>query len=218
MLFENGDRIVFTGDSTTDADRGRPVGEGLWAGTGTGYVRQIENILNVVYPDKLFWISNTGCGGNTSLDLRNRWQNDVMNLKPDWVSVMIGINDIWRRFDSPAIRSSHVYANEYRQNLCEMMERTLPVVKGMVLISPYYIEANREDRMRAATDEYITICAEVAKKYNIVFVNVQQAFDEYLQYRHSSYVAWDRVHPGPIGSAIIAREFLKAIGMDRSYI
>ena len=99
-----------------------------------------------------------------------------------------------------------------------MMERTLPVVKGMVLISPYYIESNREDSMRAATDEYVAICGEVAKKYNTVYVNVQQAFDEYLVYRHSSYIAWDRVHPGPVGSAIIAREFLKAVGMDRSYI
>lgn len=218
MLFENGDRIVFTGDSITDADRKRPIGEGLWEGVGTGYVRQIENILNVVYPDKLFWISNTGCNGDNSRDLLARWQNDVMNLKPDWVSVMIGVNDIWRRFFSPAIRTRHVYAAEYRQNLCEMMERTLPVVKGMVLLSPYYIESNREDSMRQAVDEYGAICAEVAKKYNTVFVNTQQAFDEYLVYRHSSYIAWDRVHPGPIGSAIIAREFLKAVGMDRSYI
>ncbi len=218
MLFENGDRIVFTGDSTTDAERGRPVGEGLWAGTGTGYVRQIENILNVVYPDKLFRISNTGCSGNTSRDLLGRWQNDVMNLKPDWVSLMIGINDIWRQFDQPAITSSHVYPGEYRQNLCEMLERTLPVVKGMILIAPYYIENNREDRMRQVTDEYAAICAEVAKKYNVTYVNVQPSFDDYLTYRHSSYIAWDRVHPGPIGSAIIARDVLKAVGMDRAFI
>ncbi len=218
MLFENGDRIVFTGDSTTDAERGRPVGEGLWAGTGTGYVRQIENILNVVYPDKLFRISNTGCSGNTSRDLLARWQNDVMNLKPDWVSLMIGINDIWRQFDSPAITSAHVYPDAYKQNLCEMLERTLPVVKGMVVISPYYIENNREDRMRQVTDEYAAICADVAKKYHVLYVNVQQAFDDYLTYRHSSYIAWDRVHPGPVGSAIIAIEVLKAVGMDRNYI
>ena len=58
----------------------------------------------------------------------------------------------------------------------------------------------------------------MAKKYNTVFVNLQRAFDDYLVYRHSSYIAWDRVHPGPIGSTIIAREFLKAVGIDRSFL
>ena len=73
MLFENGDHIVFTGDSTTDNGRGRPVGEGLWDGVGSGYVRVIENILNVVYPERLYWISNTGVSGNTTRDLHDRW-------------------------------------------------------------------------------------------------------------------------------------------------
>ena len=57
MLFTSGDRIVFTGDSVTDAGRGRPVGEGLWQGVGDGYVRTIDNILNVVYPDWRLWVS-----------------------------------------------------------------------------------------------------------------------------------------------------------------
>ena len=141
-----------------------------------------------------------------------------MNLNPDWVSVMIGINDIWRQFDSPGVRSSHVYPAEYRENLCEMMERTLPAVKGVILMSPFYMEPCREDFMRAMTDQYVKICEEVAKKYNCHYVNIQAAFDEYLQYRHSSYISWDRVHPGHIGSLIIAREFLKAIGIDRAFL
>ena len=124
MLFTSGDRIVFTGDSVTDAGRGRPVGEGLWQGVGDGYVRTIDNILNVVYPDWRLWVSNTGTGGDTSRSLKKRWQEDVMNLKPDWVSLMIGINDIWRQFDTPTIPEQHVYPAEYRENLCEMLERT----------------------------------------------------------------------------------------------
>ncbi len=141
-----------------------------------------------------------------------------MNLKPDWVSVMIGINDIWRQFDTPTIPEQHVYLPEYRDNLCEMLERTLPVVKGVIIMSPYYMETNREDPMRHMTDEYIKVCEEVAKKYNCHYVNIQQAFDDYLIYRHPTYISWDRVHPGEIGSMIIAREFLKAIGMDRPLI
>ena len=218
MLLQNGDRIVFTGDSTTDAGRARPVGEGLHQGVGDGYVRQIENILNVLYPDWALWISNTGNSGDTSRALKARWQNDVMNLNPDWVSVMIGINDIWRQYDSPGVLNRHVYADEYRDNLCEMMERTLPAVKGVILMSPFFMEPCREDMMRQTTDRYVKICEDVAKKYNCHYINLQSAFDEYLQYRHSSYISWDRVHPGHIGSLIIAREFIKAIGVDRSFL
>ena len=218
MLFTSGDRIVFTGDSVTDAGRGRPVGEGLWQGVGDGYVRTIDNILNVVYPDWRLWVSNTGTGGDTSRSLKKRWQEDVMNLKPDWVSLMIGINDIWRQFDTPTIPEQHVYPAEYRENLCEMLERTLPVVKGVILMSPYYMELNREDPMRKMTDEYIKICEEVAKKYNCHYINIQQAFDDYLIYRYPAYISWERVHPGEIGSMIIAREFLKSVGMDRTLI
>ena len=99
MIIGDGDRIVFTGDSVTDAGRGRPIGEGLHAGVGSGYVRQIENLLNVLYPERRFFITNTGCSGDTSRELKARWQNDVMNLKPDWVSVMIGVNDVWHELE-----------------------------------------------------------------------------------------------------------------------
>ena len=85
-------------------------------------------------------------------------------------------------------------------------------------MSPYYMELNREDPMRKMTDEYIKICEEVAKKYNCHYINIQQAFDDYLIYRYPAYISWDRVHPGKIGSMIIAREFLKSVGMDRTLI
>lgn len=218
MLFSDGDKIIFTGDSVTDAGRGRPVGEGLHAGVGGGYVRQIDNILNVVYPDWRFWVVNTGSSGDTSRTLKARWQEDVMNLKPDWVSLMIGVNDVWRQFDSPGVIGAQVSLTEYTATLCELLERTLPAVKGMILISPFYMEPLRDDPMRRMVCDYARAAENAAKKYNCLYVNVQQAFDDFLNYRHSSYISWDRVHPGPIGSTIIAREFLKAVGMDRQFI
>ncbi len=211
MLFENGDHIVFMGDSVTWWHR-NVAGEGLHDGVGKGYVQMIENILNVTYPDKLFWITNTGVSGITSREI-----TDGPDRPADWVSLMIGINDIWRRFDTPQ-NEHQVYAEEYRKNLIAFLDKTLPKVKGVILMSPYYLETNREDPMRKAVDEYIEICREVAKEYNLVYVECQNAFDEYLQYRHPTHVNWDRVHPGYYGSAIIAREFLKTIGMDRPFI
>lgn len=216
MLFNDGDKIVFTGDSVTDAGRVRPVGEGQ--GIGAGYVRKIDNLLNVVYPERRLWIVNTGVSGDTSLTLKARWQEDVLNLKPDWVSMMIGVNDVWRQFDLPGIPGYHVSLDKYTEAVSEMIERTLPSVKGMIIISPYYMESQTEDAMRKMVCEYAHAVENIAKQYNCLYVDVQKAFDEYLKYRYSAYISWDRVHPGEIGSTIIAREFLKAIGMDRPFV
>ena len=89
MIFENKDKIVFTGDSVTDAGRKRPVGEGLWEGLGTGYVRNVDSMLAMLYPEMMLHIANTGTGGAASCDMLARWQTDVMDLKPDWVFLMI---------------------------------------------------------------------------------------------------------------------------------
>lgn len=218
MLFSDGDRIVFTGDSVTDVGRGRPVGEGIHAGTGNGYVRIIETILNVFYPEMNIRVSNTGSSGDNILSLSNRWEQDVLNLKPDWISVCIGINDVWRQFDSPSVTDLHVYPDVYEKTLNELIERSLPKVKGMILATPYYIENLKDDPMRKRMDEYSAIVKKTAEKHpdKIIFVDLQSAFDDYLNYRHSSFIAWDRVHPNQVGSLIMARAILEASGINIS--
>ncbi len=218
MLLNSGDRIVFTGDSITDCERLRPIGEGFFQGVGNGFVRQVDNLLNVMYPDRYFWITNTAIGGETSRGMLARWQTDVLDLKPDWVNLMIGMNDVWRNFDQPAIRSYHVPKTEYKDNLARMLEQTMPVVKGVFLMSPFYLEPNQQDPMRSMANEYVEVCRETAKEYGCRFADMQAAFDDYLQYRHPTYVSGDRVHPGPIGSTLIAREFLKLIEADRAFV
>ena len=214
MLFENMDRIVFTGDSVTDMERARPVGEGLFDNVGRGYVRVIENMLNAWYPEILVRISNTGTDGNTSRDLRARFQPDVVDLKPDWVSICIGINDVWRQFDSPAIPDDHVTPEEYEENLEAMILAVKENVKGIFLLSPYYMEPNKTDPMRERMDAYGAVCRKLAEKHGCRFVDLQEVFDRYFQYRHSSYIAWDRVHPNQVGATIIAKAFLEQCGFE----
>ena len=103
MVFEDLDRIVFAGDSVTDMGSIQPIGEGLFDNTGRGYVRVIENMLSVYYPDVRVRVTNSGISGNTSRDLLQRFNRDVVELNPNWVSICIGINDVWRQFDSPAM-------------------------------------------------------------------------------------------------------------------
>lgn len=218
MLFSNRDTILFTGDSITDAGRKRPIGEGKWDGVGNGYVRLIDVLLNVCYPENTYHIVNTGISGNTSRDLLARWQTDVLDLKPDYVSVCIGVNDVWRQFDEPDCFYNHVDIQAYRQNLEKMIEITKDKVKGIILMTPYYMESNKEDLMRKKMDEYGAVVKELAQKYSLICVDLQAEFDDYLKYRYSGYLQWDRVHPGPVGSMIIARAFLRAIGFDRKLI
>lgn len=214
LLFENGDRIVFAGDSVTDMGSAQPVGEGLFDNVGRSYVRVIENMLAVSYPKVFLRVTNSGISGNTSRDLKNRFDRDVVNLNPQWVSICIGINDVWRQFDSPALTDICCDLDEYEANLREMIEKIKDKVKGIFLITPYYIEPNRKDMMRARMDEYCAVCKRLAKEYGCIFVDFQQMFEDYCKIRHSSYLAWDRVHPNQIGATLMAKEFLSHCGYD----
>lgn len=214
MLFENGDRIVFAGDSVTDMGSVNPVGEGLSDNLGNGYVREVENLLTAWYPELNIRITNSGISGNTSRDLAERFDRDVVELNPDWVSICIGINDVWRQFDVPAIADAAVLPDEYEANMEEMILKIKDKVKGIFIISPYYIEVNREDFMRKRMDEYVEICKKLAKKYSLYFVDFQKMFEDFCKIQHSSKLAWDRVHPNRMGAMLQAKEFVKHIDFD----
>lgn len=214
MIFDDMDRIVFAGDSVTDMGSVQPVGEGLGDNVGNGYVRAVENLLSAVYPELRIRVTNSGISGNTSRDLLARYERDVVSLKPDWVSICIGINDVWRQFDCPAMADRWVLPEEYRENIEKMIIAVKDSVKGIFILSPYYMEPNREDTMRKRMDEYTAICAELAEKHGCRFVNFQKMYEDYFQIRHSTSIAWDRVHPNRIGSALMAREFLKQCDFD----
>lgn len=214
MIFENMDRIVFAGDSVTDMGSEQPVGEGLFDNVGRSYVRVIENMLAVYYPERKIRITNSGTSGNTSRDLLERFDRDVVSLNPDWVSICIGINDVWRQFDCPAMTNTHVYPDEYRENMEKMILSVKDKVKGVFILTPYIMEPLREDMMRKRMDEYVEICRELAEKYNCVFVDFQKMYEDYCNIRHSSCIAWDRIHPNQIGATLMAREFLKHCEFD----
>lgn len=214
MIFENGDRIVFAGDSVTDRGSAKPVGEGLGDNLGFGYVRMIENLLAAVYPEVCLRVTNSGISGNTSRDLLARFERDVLALNPDWVSICIGINDVWRQFDTPAMYDWAVQPEEYESNLRAMLDALVGRVKGIFLLSPYYMEPLSEDWMRVRMQQYVEICRRLAEEYGAIFVDFQAMFDRYFVYRHSTFIAWDRVHPNQIGATLMAREFLSAAGFE----
>ncbi len=215
MLFEKHDTVLFIGDSISDYERARPVGEGLFNAWGRSYVACAGALLGCMYPELGLRVVNMGVSGNQVRDLKARWQSDVMDRKPDWVSVLIGINDVWRQFDCPQMPETHVSKEEFERTYEELILQTLPRVKGMILMTPYYMEPNRQDAMRARMDEYGAIVKKLAEKHALTCVDLQAGWDRLFQYMHPMNIAWDRIHPNQIGAMYIAKQFLAAVGFER---
>ena len=207
-------KFLLIGDSVTDMGRAQPVGEGLFNPHGTGYPNVVQGLLTSVYPDYFVNVVNMGVSGNTVRDLKARWQKDVIDMKPDWVSVMIGVNDVWRQFDVPQLPDRAVQPEEYRATLGELVDRTQPLVKGMVLMTPVFWEPNAADAMSARVREYGAICREIATEKDVLFCDAQAYADRVLRHCHSSYIAWDRVHPNIPGANVLAHALLDTIEFD----
>lgn len=215
MLLQKNDTLLFIGDSISDFERARPVGEGLFNAWGQSYVANAASLLCCMYPELNLRIINMGVSGNQIRDLDARWQTDVLVLKPDYVSVLIGINDVWRQFDSPQMPELHVPLDEYEATYRKLIEKTLPIVKGMILMTPYYMETNRQDAMRAKMDAYGAVVKALCEQYSLLCVDLQAGWDKLFAHMHSTNIAWDRIHPNQIGCMYIAKQFLRAIGADR---
>lgn len=216
MKLERGQRLVMIGDSITDCDRKFPHGEGLFQGVGKGYVSLVDAMLQVAYPELSIRVTNMGIGGNTIRDLKARWQSDVLELKPDWLSVMIGINDVWRQFDQPVIPESHISLEEYERTLEEIVKSALPGLQGLVIMTPFYLEPNAEDRMRSRMDKFGRAAQRVAERNGALYIDTQAVFAPMFEHVHPTAIASDRVHPSLAGHLMLARAFLRMIGFDWS--
>ena len=213
MIIPSHSKLVMIGDSITDCGRERPAGEGKGDALGSGYVSHINALLEATDPTLEIRIVNMGISGNTVRDLKQRWQTDVLDLTPDWLSVMIGINDILRHFNRRHLRDWHVSLEEYEQTLGKLVASAKQHgVEGVILMTPFFIEGNTGDRIREMTHSYGEAMKRVALRYGAIFVDVQQAFDRYLAHHYSMELALDRVHPVQTGHMIIARTWLQAVG------
>jgi len=212
MKIQPNTKLVMIGDSITDCGRARPIAEAAsWDSLGTGYVSLVNAFLSATLPQARIRVVNMGVGGNTVSDLAARWSSDVLDLKPDWLSVMIGINDVWRQFDTRLQTETHISVDQYAKTLDTLIRATRPQLKGLVLMTPYFIEPNRADPLRAMMDEYGAVVRELAGRHQAIFVDTQAAFDNILTGLHPMALAVDRVHPNLTGHMLLARAFLNAV-------
>lgn len=214
MIIPNGKKLVMIGDSITDYERARPVGEGPHEGIGKSYVALVDALLRVVYPESRIRVVNMGTSGDTIRDLKKRWSTDVLDLNPDWVSILVGANDVWRQFDSPLMKEDHVLIDEYRETYEQLIRFTKKEVEGLILMAPFYMEPNPEEPMRKTMDAYAQVVRELADKHQCAFVDLPASFDGFFRHYSPQAIAWDRIHPNVIGHVVIARAFVNVLGFD----
>lgn len=200
--------IAFIGDSITDCGRTRPIGEA--SGLGNGYVSLFDAAWRVRFPEHGLRVLNFGVSGDTIRDLAKRW-GDAIDSQAETVAVMIGINDVWRQFDRADRPGLGVPLDEYTQTL-DRLVRDLGVRKrGALLMTPFFIEPNRGEPMRATMDRYGDVVKGVARHYGVACLDTQAIFDRLLASMHPYALAGDRVHPGTTGHMALALALLEIL-------
>lgn len=207
MQIEDGAVVLFQGDSITDAGRSRENDAML----GSGYASMLAAQLGARFPERHIRFLNRGISGNRVANLESRWQKDCIDLKPDWVSIMIGINDTWRAFDSNEATSTADYAASYRRLLEQVRDQ---LDARLILIEPFVL-AHPEDRKRWRDDlnPRIDAVRELAQEFGAILVPLDGIFAAVCCQREPAFWAADGVHPTPVGHALIARSWLSVVGV-----
>jgi len=206
--FKKGSRLLFQGDSITDMNWGRNEADRNHY-LGHSYVYLIAARLGVDMPEAQLEIFNRGMSGHVVEDLRNRWQKDAIDMKPDVLSILIGTNDVGR-----GVRPD-VFEKDYRQIL-DASRKANPELR-LVLIDPFILPtgglANKDawTSRRAATDALCVVVKKLATDFNAVHIKTQDIFDAAAKSVSPVQWMWDGIHPLPQGHELIARNWLQEV-------
>ncbi|ENH96423.1 hydrolase [Gracilibacillus halophilus YIM-C55.5] len=200
-----GQRIVMIGDSITEEGRFEDQEK-----IGDGYVRLIHDYLQVTEPDRGYQVINKGVGGDRVTDLKSRWQQDVIELQPDTVSISIGINDVWRQLDQPHIEQ--VFPDQfeaiYQQLIEQVYERTNAHI---ILMEPTVIEENIQSEGNQRLKDYVDIVRKLARTHQATLVPTHQVFLTYLTSQSTYPLTTDGVHMNPAGNMLMAKTWLETV-------
>lgn len=202
-------KILFIGDSITDAGRNKT--NGSVVSMGQGYALMVSSELAYQNPGKYEFV-NTGISGNRIVDVYSRIKVDCWNHNPDVLSILIGVNDVWHEFGS----QNGVDAERFEKMYRILIEDTKKAVNGIkiVILEPFVLcgEGTEEhyDEFRKEVEKRAEIARKIAEEYNLTFIPLQAAFDEAAQ--NSSPELWlrDGVHPTPAGHRLITEKWLNA--------
>ena len=204
-------KILFQGDSITDAGRSRENATVL----GQGYPHLVKACLGFENPGEYEFV-NKGISGNRVVDLYARMKCDILNIKPDFMSILIGVNDVWHDFhESPNGVEADKYFKVYDM-LIEEIKSELPDIKIMIF-EPFVLkgtgtsdDGDKWDVFSAEVAKRAEKAKLIAQKHNLKFVSLQDKFDEAAKKAPNDYWLVDGVHPSAMGHELIKREWIKA--------
>ena len=211
--------FLFQGDSITDGNRSRDMD---WNHVmGHGYAYLIAARLLYQFPPKRFQFFNRGVSGNKITDLEQRWPDDTIALKPDLVSILIGVNDTMNAVYGNKNCTVAGYENDYRALLKQSRDQ-LPGIE-MVICEPFLLPVGKvKDRW----DDYQLEMAgrqdatkRLADEFQAIYVPLQDNFNKAAKkYPPAEYWLWDGVHPMPNGHELIAREWIRQVSKKNKFI
>ncbi len=211
-LINNEDTILFFGDSITDCGRrdGYPP-------YGNGYVRNFYDMAAVYQPENKVTVINKGISGNTVEDLNNRWKDDVLQHQPEWLTILIGINDIHRYILEK--NCGHLDPAGFEQVYEDLLQKTADRIPDsrIILIDPFYIcrydDADDFDtQVIELISEYIEAVQRLSDKYKAIHIRMHDIFQSMLKFRDPSTYCPEPVHPNHTGHFLIADSLYKVTG------
>lgn len=205
MLVADGERILFIGDSITDCARRvsrNPLGE--------GYVKLVDELVTAKYPARRITVLNRGVSGDTIRNLEARWDIDVIAERPNWLSILIGINDVWRQLDnlSPA-----VLIDEFVETYRALLDHTRSSVGSrFLLLETTVIDEDLESAGNRMLVPYNEAIRSLAAEFDAILVPMNQAFRRAIATRPGFAWTTDGVHPNEAGHALMAVTVLENLG------
>ncbi len=210
----DGQLFLFQGDSITDAGR-----RGGAAPLGEGYASIFTQLMTAAYPDREVRYINKGIGGDNTVGLRNRWEDDVIRHRPDWLSILIGINDLHTfLYQSNPCVGVDVYREKYDSILATTREKTRAQI---VLLDPFYISLDDRGQSFRSTvlqtiGDYIAVVDEMAAKYGTYHLKTHELFARHLQHREADYFCPEPVHPNRAGHIVIAQAMMDVLSAGQN--
>lgn len=202
---------LFQGDSVTDANRNREKNHSL----GHGYATAVASYLGTKYPGEFDFL-NKGIGGNRIVDLYARIKSDIINLKPDYLSILIGINDMWHEYSHQNGVSTEKFEKIYSM-LIEEIKEELPDTK-IYILEPFICHGSAADEnwdyFYLETLKKAEASKRVAEKYHLDFIPLQNKFEDAQTKAPCTYWTLEGVHPTAMGHGIIARALIEVIEKD----